>query len=91
MLNHSVADPRHALAAATPFLRMFSLVTAGWLMARSALAAKGHLDAGTGDAEQMQAKIQWAILNTRSSVEPFLSYSDRRDLRERVWRTRAPE
>jgi peptidyl-dipeptidase Dcp len=30
---------------------------------------------------------QWAILNTRSSVEPFLTYSARRDLRERVWRT----
>jgi peptidyl-dipeptidase Dcp len=30
---------------------------------------------------------QWAVLNTRSSVEPFLTYSDRRDLREKVWRT----
>jgi len=30
---------------------------------------------------------KWAILNTRSSMEPFLTYSDRRDLRERVWRT----
>ncbi|QQR72878.1 MAG: M3 family metallopeptidase [Holophagales bacterium] len=30
---------------------------------------------------------KWAILNTRSSMEPFLSYSDRRDLRERVWKT----
>jgi peptidyl-dipeptidase Dcp len=30
---------------------------------------------------------QWAILNTRSSVEPFLTYSTRRDLREKVWRT----
>jgi peptidyl-dipeptidase Dcp len=29
---------------------------------------------------------QWAILNTRSSVEPFLTYSTRRDLREKVWR-----
>jgi peptidyl-dipeptidase Dcp len=28
-----------------------------------------------------------AVLNTRSSVEPFLEYSTRRDLRERVWRT----
>ncbi|HXF79286.1 MAG TPA: M3 family metallopeptidase [Usitatibacter sp.] len=28
----------------------------------------------------------YAILNTRSSVEPFLTYSDRRDLRERAWR-----
>ena len=30
---------------------------------------------------------RWAILNTRSSVEPFLAFSERRDLRERVWRT----
>ena len=29
---------------------------------------------------------QGAVLNTRSSVEPFLEYSSRRDLRERVWR-----
>ncbi len=30
---------------------------------------------------------EWAVLNTRSSVEPFLTYAARRDLRERVWRT----
>ncbi len=29
---------------------------------------------------------QWAIANTRSSAEPFLTYSSRRDLREKVWR-----
>jgi len=29
---------------------------------------------------------QWAIVNTRSSVDPFLTYSSRRDLREKVWR-----
>lgn len=28
----------------------------------------------------------WAIPNTRSSVEPFLTFSERRNLRERVWR-----
>jgi peptidyl-dipeptidase Dcp len=28
----------------------------------------------------------WAIVNTRSSVDPFLTFSTRRDLRERVWR-----
>jgi peptidyl-dipeptidase Dcp len=28
---------------------------------------------------------KWAILNTRSSVEPFLTYSGRRDLRRNVW------
>ncbi|MEO7744364.1 MAG: M3 family metallopeptidase [Usitatibacter sp.] len=27
------------------------------------------------------------VLNTRSSVEPFLTYSPRRDLREKAWRT----
>lgn len=30
---------------------------------------------------------EWAILNTRSSMDPFLTYSSRRDLREKVWRT----
>ena len=29
---------------------------------------------------------EWAILNTRSSMEPFLTYSGRRGLREKVWR-----
>jgi peptidyl-dipeptidase Dcp len=28
----------------------------------------------------------WIVVNTRSSVDPFLTYSDRRDLREKVWR-----
>ncbi len=28
----------------------------------------------------------WAIPNTRSSVEPFLAFAERRDLREKVWR-----
>ncbi len=29
---------------------------------------------------------KWVITNTRSSVDPFLTYSDRRDLREKAWR-----
>jgi peptidyl-dipeptidase Dcp len=29
---------------------------------------------------------KWAIVNTRSSVDPFLAFSTRRDLREAVWR-----
>ena len=28
----------------------------------------------------------WAIINTRSSVDPFLSFADDRGLREKVWR-----
>ncbi|MFN0241739.1 MAG: M3 family metallopeptidase [Planctomycetota bacterium] len=38
-------------------------------------------------AESRGHNGKWAILNTRSSMEPFLTYSDRRDLREKVWRT----
>ena len=29
---------------------------------------------------------QWAVVNTRSSVDPFLEGSSRRDLREKVWK-----
>ena len=38
-------------------------------------------------ADSRGHKGKWAVLNTRSSVEPFLSYADRRDLREKVWRS----
>ncbi len=30
---------------------------------------------------------KYAITNTRSSMDPFLTFSDERDLREKVWRT----
>jgi peptidyl-dipeptidase Dcp len=43
--------------------------------------------AAAATAEERGKKGQWAIANTRSSMEPFLTYSDRRDLREKVWRT----
>lgn len=36
-------------------------------------------------AEARGAKGKWAITNTRSSVEPFLTYSTRADLREKVY------
>lgn len=41
--------------------------------AASAATAKGHPG-------------KWVITNTRSSVDPFLTYSTRRDLREKAWR-----
>ncbi|MCI0445933.1 M3 family metallopeptidase [bacterium] len=44
-------------------------------------------DAAAASAEQKGHKDEYAILNTRSSMDPFLTYSDRRDLREKVWRT----
>jgi peptidyl-dipeptidase Dcp len=30
---------------------------------------------------------KWAVVNTRSSVDPFLTFATRRDLREKVWKT----
>jgi len=38
-------------------------------------------------AEEKGRKGEYAITNTRSSVEPFLTYSTDRALREKVWRT----
>jgi len=54
--EHSAA-PNDALAGATPYLRLFANLTAGYLMARSALAAKKLLDDGGGDAEFLRSKI----------------------------------
>jgi alkylation response protein AidB-like acyl-CoA dehydrogenase len=60
VMRHGVENPLDALAGATPYLRMFSLVTAGWLMAKQALAAQAHLAAGTGDRAAMAAKLATA-------------------------------
>jgi peptidyl-dipeptidase Dcp len=43
-------------------------------------------DAAAQNASSKNLKGSWVIANTRSSVDPFLTYSDRRDLREKVWR-----
>jgi peptidyl-dipeptidase Dcp len=37
-------------------------------------------------AESKGQKGKWAVTNTRSSMEPFLTYSTRDDLREKVWK-----
>jgi peptidyl-dipeptidase Dcp len=43
-------------------------------------------DAAAAAAETKKQPGTWVIMNTRSSVDPFLTYSDRRDLREKAWR-----
>ena len=60
-----------------------------WLEGQADLAGlpPSLVSAAAAAAETRGKKGQWAILNTRSSMEPFLTYSDRRDLRETVWRT----
>jgi peptidyl-dipeptidase Dcp len=42
--------------------------------------------AAAAEAQRRGLKDAWVIANTRSSVEPFLSYADHRPLREQVWR-----
>ncbi len=37
-------------------------------------------------AEERNLPGRWVVLNTRSSVDPFLTMSTRRDLREKVWK-----
>ena len=38
-------------------------------------------------AKEKGKPAQWAVSNTRSAVEPLLTYADDRKLREQVWRT----
>ena len=44
------------------------------------------IDGAAGAAAERGLEGQWVVVNTRSSVDPFLTYSERRDLRETVWR-----
>ena len=43
-------------------------------------------DAAAAAAEARNVPGKWVINNTRSAVDPFLTYSDRRQLREKAWR-----
>lgn len=44
------------------------------------------IDSAKSAAEAKQFPGQWIVLNTRSYVDPFLTFSTRRELREKVWR-----
>jgi peptidyl-dipeptidase Dcp len=44
------------------------------------------ISAARAAADERGLEGTWAIVNTRSSVDPFLTFSTRRDLRERVWK-----
>ncbi|HXY99853.1 MAG TPA: acyl-CoA dehydrogenase [Stellaceae bacterium] len=57
MVEHADGDGSEGLAGAAPYLKLMGTVTGGWLMAKSALAADGHLAAGEGDAGFNEAKL----------------------------------
>ena len=45
------------------------------------------VNAAAAAAKALGKEGSWAITNTRSSMDPFLTYSDNRELREKVWNT----
>jgi hypothetical protein len=59
-MANGLSDPVDALSGAAPYLRLFGLVTGGWLMARQALAASAAAAAGGTpelDVEFLRAKV----------------------------------
>ncbi|MDT0628502.1 M3 family metallopeptidase [Alteromonas sp. W364] len=48
---------------------------------------ESFVKASAGMAESRGEVGKYAITNTRSSMDPFLTYSENRELREKVWRT----
>jgi hypothetical protein len=58
LLAHGLEAPLDALAGATPYLRLFSVVTGGWMMAQQALAATRLLaDAPAADKPFYEGKV----------------------------------
>ena len=48
---------------------------------------ESFVGAAAAAAAYREREGEYAITNTRSSMDPFLTFSDERDLREQVWRT----
>ena len=49
--------------------------------------SEGYIKSAAATATANGKDGQYAITNTRSSMSPFLTYSDERDLRQKVWET----
>ncbi|WP_127844782.1 M3 family metallopeptidase [Psychroflexus aestuariivivens] len=47
---------------------------------------KSFIKSSIKAAENLGKPNKYAIINTRSSMDPFLTYSDEREMREKVWR-----
>ncbi len=62
-------DPRAAAAGSVPYLKLFGIVTGGWLLGRAALAAQAALDRGTSE----QAFYRGKLLTARFYADHQLS------------------
>ncbi|MFK7930689.1 MAG: M3 family metallopeptidase [Myxococcota bacterium] len=47
---------------------------------------ESYVASAAAQAAERELEGKWVVVNTRSSVDPFLTFSTRRDLRERVWK-----
>jgi len=73
LLANGMANPLDALAGATPYLRLFSVVTGAWTMARQALAASAALaDAGPADKAFYEGKVLTARFFCEQLLPPAL-------------------
>lgn len=57
MLRTGATDPNSALSGSVPYLRIWGLVVGGWLMAKSALAARGQEADGVAEAQLPLARF----------------------------------
>lgn len=57
MLRTGATDPNAVLSGSTPYQRIWGLVVGGWLMAKSALAARGLDDDGTAETQLPLARF----------------------------------
>ncbi len=71
LLGDGRADPADGLAGATPYLRLFSVVTGGWVMARQALQASEQRDRPDCRAEEV-AFYEGKVLTARFYCEQIL-------------------
>ena len=69
ILANGHANPLDALAGATPYLRLFSVVTGGWVMAQQALAAQAAL---TGAVPSDKLFYEGKVLTARFFCEQLL-------------------
>ena len=67
--SQQIGQPAAAATAAAPYLRLFGIVTGGFLMAKAALAASRALGTDSGDSGFFRAKITTA----RFYADHFLS------------------
>ncbi len=84
LLANGMGSPLDALAGATPYLRLFSVVTGGWVMARQALAATAALaEAAPGDKAFYEGKVLTArffceqLLPQASGLVPAITATNR--------------